>query len=808
METALGDSQLYDVLPFEEVDDLKKQLVLLLGSIDANKRKLLLESKLCDAASSFNRLHTASVRESTVGVPGTSSKRHRRSIMGSQGSQSEMLTKTEDELAISTRKCEELAQEIWKLEMSAQEVQRRLLEHTAAVLQLTHKGFLAKEMQPPSPESMPEYRNDQGISRFLDGSGDFDDRSFYQVLDAMLDLEDRKQEYGRNHSNEDFAQQTRTILETERRLEDLNQRLRESVSETNPNFRQLQVPPARVPGADENHVSALEEQLTYLEKGVGVMQVDQNNALHDAKRTIYATEERLEDLNTQLHGMITRSSQDHSGRYPLPPEMSGQNPEAQIHYLEEGLDTVEQTMQRLTEASFALSTRSNAHEEKAEQFETVFLGLWDIISAGEEEFAQSNSQLLESNSNGSHEPPKNRAGFSLQEFSAKVQALYARATGLQEHKDILARQIQQQRELNSKSEAENDVKFARMKLEVDETKQSFEEKCEDLKNSRDEVILLMERLDKLQQEMMMQEQQRGLDESNAAEAEKQRRIELQHQFDAEIQMKQDEVIQLQADHQALEVSLGSKNAGLLDKLEMSEKRIQDISSQLDNLQEMIEHQKANEELLRQNVEQKTREAASAQAETRNLETEVVRLRTEVTVARAELDGAYGTRAQRAAEVASNPALQRELEELSARNSNLVGELAALKAQHRNGGKGDAESARRIEILQRELTETINEYEVLTKITLEFEKEREQLERVIDGLRDRCESLEGELSDEKVRWLGVKSPGSSSATDGSVPGTTSTMVLKNEFKKIMRETRAESSKALRVSSAFLILTWPC
>lgn len=802
METALGDSKQYEVLPFEEVDGLKQQLALLLGSIDANKRKLVLESKVCDAASSLNRLHTASVRESSVGFPPNSPKRHRKSLVGSRGSHSELVNKTEDELATSTRKCEELAQEIWRLETNAQEIQRRLLEHTASVLQTTHKGFLTKEVQPPSPESMPEYRNDQGIARFLDGSGEFDDRSFYEVLDQMLDVDDGEHKHGRKHSAKDFEQQTRTIFETERRLEDLNQRLRESISETNPNFRQLQVPPARVPGADEDHVSALEEQLTYLEKGVGVMQEDQNNALHDAKRTIYATEERLEDLNTQLHGMITRSSQDHSEQYPLPPEMSGRNPGAQIRYLGEGLDAVEQTMQLLAEASIALSARSNAHEEKAEQFETVSRGLWDIIIAGEEEPGHDDVQRSGGNLSGSHELPKTSGSFSLQEFSTKVQALYGRATGLQEQKDILARQIQQQRELNTKFEAENDAKFASLTLEVDQSKLSFEGKCDDLKNSRDEVILLMERLDKLQQEMM-QEQQKRLDESNAAEAEKQRQIEMRHQREAESQMKQDEIIKLQADLQALEVGLASKNSDLQDKLEASERRIQDISSQLDNLHGMIEHHQSNEEILRQNVEQKTQEAASAQAETRNLETELVRLRTEVTVARAELDGAYGTRAQRAAEVASNPALQREVEELSARNSALVGELAASKAQHEGVGKADAESARRIEILQRELTETIDEYEILTKSALEFEKDREQLERVIDGLRDRCESLESELSDEKVRWLGVRSPGSSSAAkDGSVPGTTSTMVLKNEFKKIMKETRAESTKALRVGLVIL------
>lgn len=801
VETALGDSQPYEVLLFEEIDDLKHQLALLSGSIDVNKRKLLLESKLCDAASSLNRLHGANVRESTVGLPANSPKRHRRSGMGSRGSHNDLFNQTNDELATSTRKCEDLAQEIWRLENSAQEVQRRLLEHTAGVLQITHKGFSAKEMQPSTPESTPGYRHDQGISRFLDGSHDFDDRSFYQALDTMLDIEDREHQHGRSRSTEDFAQQTRTILETERRLEDLNQRLRNSISETNANFRRLPVPPARVPETDEDPASALEEQLTYLEKGVGAMQEDQNNVLHDVKRTIYTTEERLEDLNTQLHGMITRSSQDHNGRYPLPPEMSGQNPDAQIHYLEEGLDTVEQTMQRLTEASFALSSRSTAHEEKAEQFETVFLGLWDIIAAGDEESAQRDPQHWMDNPTGSDEPPTNHAGFSLQEFSAKVQALYGRATGLGEQKEILARQIQQQRELNSKSEEEKDAKFADLTLEVEQTRQLLENNSKELKNSKDEIVLMMERLDESQQEMALREQQRGLDESSAAEAEKQRRIEMQHQLDAELQMKQDEIAQLQAAFQTLEHSSSSQNVDLLDQLKSSERRIQDISSQLDTLQEAIEHHQRNEELLRQNVEQKTQEAAMAQEETRNLETELVRLRTEVTVARAELDGAYGTRAQRAAEVASNPALQKELEELSAKNSSLVGELAAFKGQHESGGKGGEESARRIEVLERELTETISEYEVLTKSTLELEKDREQLERVIDGLRDRCESLESELSDEKVRWLGVKSPGSSAANDANAPGAISTTVLKSEFRKVMKETRSDNMKALRVSSAY-------
>ena len=87
---------------------------------------------------------------------------------------------------------------------------------------------------------------------------------------------------------------------------------------------------------------------------------------------------------------------------------------------------------------------------------------------------------------------------------------------------------------------------------------------------------------------------------------------------------------------------------------------------------------------------------------------------------------------------------------------------------------------------------------MTKASIEYEKERENLENNIDGLRDRCETLETQLSDEKVKWLGVKSPGPPGSRESMGASSTSTSVLKTEFKKMMRETRSENMKALRVS----------
>src|SRR2546429_9948533 len=58
METALGDSKGYRILPYDELEELKQERAALASRVDATARKLALESKLRDAAQSLNRLYT------------------------------------------------------------------------------------------------------------------------------------------------------------------------------------------------------------------------------------------------------------------------------------------------------------------------------------------------------------------------------------------------------------------------------------------------------------------------------------------------------------------------------------------------------------------------------------------------------------------------------------------------------------------------------------------------------------------------------------------------------------------------------
>ncbi|CAD0088937.1 unnamed protein product [Aureobasidium vineae] len=126
---------------------------------------------------------------------------------------------------------------------------------------------------------------------------------------------------------------------------------------------------------------------------------------------------------------------------------------------------------------------------------------------------------------------------------------------------------------------------------------------------------------------------------------------------------------------------------------------------------------------------------------------------------------------------------------------MEGEIITLREIQASGSRDDG----RMRALEKELGEMATDYQQLTRETVEMEKEREKLEGLIDSLRDKMDELEVQLSDERVRWLGVRSPGGTPELGSVARETTSTMVLRNEFKKMMRETRAEGVKLLRVST---------
>ncbi|KAL9607878.1 MAG: hypothetical protein Q9167_007256 [Letrouitia subvulpina] len=727
METALGESQHFEVLSIEELDEIKKEIALVSSRIDATKRKLVIETKLRDAHQSINRLDSPSNREITRDGFIKSQKGHRRSIMGSRGSMSELLGKHDDELSASGRKCEDMAQELWKLEKRLQELQKKLLEHTAGVLQVTHSGYLKSGTPPQSSDGLSSYVNGRGSGIALDSVHDFDDRSFYQTLDSLLEVGD---DFGSGGigSHHQFARQNEQILDTERRIEDLNRRLKESIGQVSSSRQPASEVPVQYTSDQGLSGTVMQNHLDLLEKGIDILQADRNSALDEARQ---------------------------------------------------------------------VASNSSRHREKMNQYEDMLQGLWGMMISGDDDIRQADQQRDSSGSSDPTASPTLREEYTLQNFSNKLQSLFAQATHLREQKDILTRQIQQQRELNGKSDAQKDAQISELTAGFERTQKALEMKETEAKEVRDELVLVTERLDATRQEATLKEQQRSLTEQSALNMEKQARKEAEESLLADLQAKEDRLHKIETELTHVKDDSSIAKAAMRAELEESERRIQESVAFVEAAKEEKARRDAAELTLKQQLEEKVQAAEKTRNELKAVEGEMVRLQTELTVARAELDGAYGTRAQRAAEVASNPAVQKELEDITMRNKNLLTEITGLKAQQKELYTTNMELEERKQALQSELTDIIGEYESMTKASIEFERDREVLESSLDSLRDRCEDLETQLREEKLESLGVKSPGSAGHKESAAPGSTSATVLRNEFKKMMREMRAENTKALRL-----------
>ncbi|KAG9559085.1 hypothetical protein KCU79_g8500, partial [Aureobasidium melanogenum] len=434
----------------------------------------------------------------------------------------------------------------------------------------------------------------------------------------------------------------------------------------------------------------------------------------------------------------------------------------QISYLEENITNVDHMLQHsasLEDSHQAMTreldeahTKANTHAEKSAQHEAVMLGLWGIVSSKESAAANrdvdSDDEELERTTS---EP------FSTEAFTSKVERLFSRHNDLETQTAILKRQIEQQRELAGKSTSEDAARAS----EIEDLKEREQEALEEVEAHSKRIEQLEDQIVELENKICEHQ-----DEARIAA------IEAQHK---------------ESDHQD---------------------RLEELNGSLNQAKVARETAEAN--------------LAMKAEEMDDLEAEIIRLTTELAMAKAELDGAYGSRSERANQVTSHPEFQEleqksksmsaELEQLrrdkgqhesqmaemlglhqnaESRAKSLEGEIITLREIQAAGTRDDG----RMRALEKELAEMATDYQELTRETVEMEKEREKLEGVIDSLRDKMDALEVQLSDEKVRWLGVRSPGGTPDLGGTRE-TTSTMVLRNEFKKMMRETRAEGVKLLR------------
>ncbi|KAI4924191.1 uncharacterized protein J4E92_007272 [Alternaria infectoria] len=862
VETAIGDSQYFDILSVEEVEALKQEQKSLDTRLGTVRRKLESETKIRDATRSLGRLASKKANGHKRGQSSKSSK-------GSNPVQ-DYDPKTEEGLESSNKKVEEFIRECLEIESRMRMIDMQLLMHTAAVLQLTHKG--PKQRQDDSEMSEDRFRRPDSpasLNTYEDGrlNGAFDERSFYRTPENLDNLMNVLQTG--KHLTASTERHDQALNATATRLQEINERLRSLIIEANPERDEdYSLPPLALEGTPD--ASTLDRQLDFLDQGLRSIAAEQSNIRNNSRHTLSEVEGRLEGMNNQLYAVISRSENEQSDKIPPPPAITGGGATEQLNYMEDSFYNLEQIQYAMNEQINELRSKGPAVDEsesaeKAEKYETTIMGLWQTILTGEEEARErkrERRQLLaedpDANEQVSPDEDYVNESYSLPAFSSKVQLLFRRATSLKDKQSVLMRQIKQQRELNSKSDAQKEAEFERLNtnlLSARSEKKSMEGELErameqlqqfdEQKVSTDTQILretqernagLEAQLINVQERVMAfetelnQAKQRAVAYENQLKDVQEQAVNFQSKmqeaekraatFEEELKDHQERNTAYNVSSQEAEQRTAGYEAQVRDAQEralMLETKLRDaqdearteaatIQAQLANSLEKITETTAALEAV--TAEKQAAEARSLDAtnslnakeeEFRNLEGEIVRLTTELTFAKAELDGAYGTRAQRAADSAANPAIKRELDELTEQNQALLGELEALRKVQDVASQSEAEARQSERNLKAELSGMAAEYEALTRDAIQNEKDREVLEAQIDKLRDEKEALERELSDEKVKWLGVRSPGPGMPNGAAAQldmGATSIRMLREDFRKMMRDRTAEGLKALR------------
>ncbi|CAK7222805.1 hypothetical protein SBRCBS47491_004988 [Sporothrix bragantina] len=813
-ETALSDSREWVILSQEEVDDLKKQCQSLTQRIEQTQANLAIQSKYRDAAISMAKLYSPGKRGSAV----------------SDRSNSDGMREADEERLACERRCEELATELFTLEKRLMGPQRRLFQHTAGILQLTHRAASRNKVAngpqmnglptngiPGSPESMYTYSNGrESMELVSSGDGMFDDRSLYLPIDQPYDPANRgvkntieipqkspirketkelreesdrlrdvntrlQQECDQLRAASDSlglelaalqresGERMQSMTDAERQIEDLNGRLREIIVRFNPKKNGgYDGPPASSNGGNDSG-DGLSVQIQYLSEGLGVAQQEQQiNAAEAARQSdlgaaLTQFESRMSAVNDQLERILSASATPLS---PIPSVSgvgSGMGLNNQLSWLEDVLPTIETEVGRAAEVASASATSQQA----AQQVETILMGLWDIIQSGfadlqrkREERKASRAQMgladdEDGDMSGDESPISLDETYSLQAFSAKVQWLYSQTTKLREHKSVLKRQIKQQRELNNKSDAEKDQELQDKVAELQTAAAALQNKTVELQQTQ-----------RAAEEAQEQLARTLLDLNEAQETIAQKDNEVAQASRSAEQMRSEGTNKLSA--------LESQSSQLQAAVAKAEADVASLSAQLKEATDARDAAAAN-------AEQAAKDVQARDSELEQLNAMVVELKTEATIAKAELEGAYGSRTQRAKDVA---ALAK-----SAENEELQAQLDRMK---------------------RELASTLKEYEDLTKDTIAAEREKLDLEGQLDdalaakasleadarATREKLEatvaSLKEELDAEKLK-VSPTSGGGTSRAGASMLSEQFRATMKEERKKFQEELRSEQAQ---------------
>lgn len=746
-ETALTDSKEWEILAQEEVDDLKKQIQSLTVRIEQARANLAIQTKYRDAAISMSKLYTAGKR-------------------GNRATADPTAQETAVERQESERRCEELATELFNLEKEILAPQRRLLQHTAAILQLTHKAS-SKRKPPPamlngmpgSPESLYTYTNGRNSMQFPSDDLDRDlyfpldePETFDRSLKSDIPIPPRSPVRERSNQLRDEVETLKkqnsghldVITTTERSLEDLNNRLRELVIQMNPTQNGGYKP---APSGNFEPGELVNSQLDYLAEALSAIQRDQGGQSRsdNSSMVMLQVEDRLDALMRQVFQAVQAVDENQ----PAPPLSKDAGIQERFDWIESAVPVLQTLMDNASSAPGAPS---------AAQIETVLSGLWDIIQSGyadinRERNARREVRLGKGMPDDEDDVSADEAfdfdePYSLNAFSTKVQWLFRQATSLKEQKSVLKRQIRQQRDLNGKGDSEKDVELRNKVEELNRTKNLLAFCEESAQQSKTEAAEAQEKLARALADLDSLQVTQAANETAATSA-----------VQDQLRERNNKIVSLESDTKALQ-----------DKLEIIEAQLGGMTEQLKEADDTKRAAQDEKWKLEEQIKVKDEELEQ-------LNVTMVEIKTELTIAKAELEGAYGSRSERAAEAA---ALTK-----SSQMQSMVEQSEKLKA---------------------ELAATLKDLEELTKETLAAEKEKVDLEGRLDEAESTRSTLENDIAALRTRYnseitklkeqLDAEKFKAGPNASGTGPRAGASM-LSEQFRATMKEERKKFQEELRV-----------
>ena len=252
-----------------------------------------------------------------------------------------------------------------------------------------------------------------------------------------------------------------------------------------------------------------------------------------------------------------------------------------------------------------------------------------------------------------------------------------------------------------------------------------------------------------------------------------------------------------AETRALEHEAAAQDG--VNELSAHQLQIKQMQIQLKETHAQLDHYHQSASSKDKLIVEHTERAVDLDSHKLNLEKKVEQLQTELEVHTRTQQELEGLRSRYDHLTKELDALRVQADDYTRRNAELEAQLSS-SALHGN------ESEARVQTLQKELSDLVQDYETLVREELSVEKEREAMEATMDELKQKVEKLETALSEEKIKVMGSRASilserdvNEGSAKLGRAGAGTTMSVMRNEFKKMMREARAEHFKSLKVST---------